>query len=424
MDMKLRFGVVAIFSSFMTLSACGGGGGGSSDASASNSRSTTGPITAFGSVYVNGNRYVTDNADVYIEDELADESDLRVGMMVTVVEDSNGDAASVSFNDDLEGIVTRVDTAAGTIDVMGQTVTVTNETIFESDVASITNPSQIQAGNIIEVSGYSSGTGAILATRIEVKAVDLASYLSTNPEGIEVKGVVMGHSAAASEFNLGSMTVDYSGAVLSDLPAGIDNGIYVEVKSTQGLDAADRLIAARVEREGDGSIEHEGDENEEYEFSGIIMAVGADTITVNSQVVTITEDTEIENDGQGPLAVGDEVEIEAYFDNNGDLIATEIEREEADSSQLELMGTIDTITSTDTNIGTITMVDGTVILVNNDTLMHDSQDQGVMPDIRFNLSDLMSGDYIEVYATDNGDGSYTAVKIERDDMPAVAATAG
>ena len=28
----------------------------------------------------------------------------------------------------------------------------------------------------------------------------------------------------------------------------------------------------------------------------------------------------------------------------------------------------------------------------------------------------MSGDYIEVYVTDNGDGTYTAIKLERDDL--------
>ena len=418
MEIKLKFGVLALMSAFMTVSACGGGGGsGSGEATP---RSSTGPITAFGSIYVNGNHYETDGADVYIEDEMSDESELRTGMMVTVVEDEHGNAASISHDDDLEGIVTGVDVAAGTIDVMGYTVTVTNETIFESYVASITDVTMIQQGHIIEVSGYSSGTGTISATRIEVKALDLASYLTNHSEGIEVKGVVMNHSADTSEFDIGSMTVNYATAILDDLPNGIDNNIYVEVKSTQGLDNTGVLIASKVEQEDDGSIEHEGDEEDEYEFSGIIMEIGADTITVNSQVVTITADTEIEDDGQGPLAVGDEVEVEGYFDANGNLIAEEIEREEDESSHVEFKDKIDTVVvpdPNDPNVGTITLMDGTVILVNNDTLMHDSQDEGVMADTHFNLSDLMSGDYIEVYATDNGDGTHTAIKIEREDMP-------
>ncbi len=415
MNIKLRFGVITVFSSFMTISACGGGGD-SGSADTTTSRSTTGPITAFGSVYVNGNRYDTDNADIYIEDEVADESDLRTGMMVTVVEDDNGHAASISHDDDLEGIVTAVDVAASTIDVMGYTVTVTNETIFESDVASITDVTMIQPGHIIEVSGYSSGMGAITATRIEVEALDLASYLADHDEGIEVKGVVMNHSESTSEFDIGTMTVNYADAILSDLPNGIDNDIYVEVKSTLGLDDNNVLIASKVEQEDDGSIGHEGYEDDEYEFSGIIMAIGADTITVNSEVVMITDETEIENDGQGPLAVGDEVEVEAYFDDNGNLIAHEIEREESESEHVEFHDTIDTIVSSDTNIGTITLMDGTMIMVNNDTLMHDSRDNDMVADTHFNLSDLMSGDYIEVYAIDNGDGTYTAVKIEREDM--------
>jgi len=227
----------------------------------------------------------------------------------------------------------------------------------------------------------------------------------------------MNHSPATTEFDIGTMTVNYASAEVKDFANGIDNDIYVEVKSTQGLDNAGVLIASKVEQEDDGSIEHEGDEDDEYEFTGLIMEIGTDTITVNSQVVIITAQTEFDEGDEGTLAVGDEVEVEGYFDNNGDLIAKEIEREEAESSHVEFNDRIDTIVSSDTNIGTITLMDGTVIQVNNDTVMHDSQDEGVMADTHFNLSDLMSGDYIEVYATDNGDGTYTAVKIERDDMP-------
>ena len=413
MEKKLKFGVVALVSAYMTLSACGGGSG--SGSSGSTQRSATGPITAFGSVYVNGTRYNTDNADVYIEDSLASESDLRVGMMVTVVEDSNGDAASVSFDDDLEGIVTGV--GAGTIEVMGQTVTVNSETIFESDVDTITDPTMIAVGNIIEVSGYSAGTGDITATRIEVKAENMDSYTGE----LEVKGVVVSHSAGTQKFNLGSMIVDYSSADLSDLPNGISDGLYVEVKSSAGL-VGGELIASRIEQESDGSVDHDGDENEEYEFTGLIMAIGADTITVNGEVVTITADTEFE-DGAGmeSLMVGDEVEVEAYFDADGNLIAKEIEREEDEGNRSEFTGTIASIVSSDTNIGTITLEDGTVIKVNNDTVMHDSQDQGDnVAELHFNLTDLMVGDFIEVYASDNGDGTYTAVKIERDDMPVMA----
>ena len=418
MNRKLSVGTLVVASAFMTMSACGGGSGsGTNDTSASST--TTGPITAFGSVYVNGSRYETGGVDVYIEDELADESELRVGMMVTIERDENGDALTISHDDDLEGLVTATDTANGTLDIMGQTVTITTETIFESEVAGITDVSMIQIGNIVEVSGYSSGMGAISATRIEVESDNLANYLATHSDGIEVKGVVMNHSPADSEFDLGNMTVNYAGAVLEDLDAGIDNGIYVEVKSVQGL-VNNILIASVIELEDDGTIEHEGEANEEYEFSGLIMAINGDTITVNGEVVTLTSETEFDDVTRDSLAVGDEVEVEGVFDDAGNLIAHSIEREESESDRIEMSGTIASVTSTDINIGSITLEDGNIILVNNDTLMHDSRDVGMVAETRFNLSDLASGDYIEIYVTDNGDGTFTAVRLEREDIPEVA----
>ena len=82
------------------LTACNSG----SDGTAANNggRYTTGAITAFGSVYLNGTKYNTDHATVYIEDSIASESDLRVGMMVTVRESSPGVAGTIYFDDDVE----------------------------------------------------------------------------------------------------------------------------------------------------------------------------------------------------------------------------------------------------------------------------------------------------------------------------------
>jgi hypothetical protein len=110
----------------------------------------------------------------------AKESDLRVGMVVTVTEGTNGDASCVNFDDELEGIVVSNSIVApattGSMNVMGQVVNIDENTIFESYVANITTYSDITAGNIVEVSGYSAGMGEVSATRVEVKAESLASY--------------------------------------------------------------------------------------------------------------------------------------------------------------------------------------------------------------------------------------------------------
>lgn len=189
------------------LAACGGSGSSSTSAA----RIVTGPITAFGSVYVNGDRYDTDNAKVYVEDSEGSESDLRVGMMVSVETSSNGQAQAIHFDDDLEGFVDSSAIApdgTGSMVVMSQTVTLDADTIFESKVDTIVTAADIVAGNIVEVSGFSTGQDAITATRVEVKAESLAAYLLDHPEGVEIKGVVTGHDEA-NTFSIGSLVVYY-----------------------------------------------------------------------------------------------------------------------------------------------------------------------------------------------------------------------
>ncbi len=408
--------VAAVVGAMLSLAACGGGSSGSADQT---SNTSSGPITSFGSVYVNGVEYDTDGAAIYVEDEAASESDLRVGMMVTIDKDSNGNATSIHHDDDLEGIVLANNIAAGqttgTMDIMGQTVTITADTVFESDVAGITDAGMVVAGNIVEVSGHSTGTGLITATRIEVKAVDLATYINTHAEGVELKGVVENHVLATSKFDIGSMTIDYSGAMLSDLAGGITNGIYVEVKSTAGI-VGGELIAWKVEREDDGSIHREGDEDDEYEIHGMVMAMTADTITVDSQLVVINNETEFEDGVRGDIVVGAMVEVEGYFNAAGDLVAEEIELEDQEATS-EMTGTVDIVDAPMPNVGTITLADTTVILVNEETIMHDSRDEGMTPDTNFNLQDLVQGDFVEIYVFANGDGTYTATKLEREDAP-------
>lgn len=407
------------------LTACGGGSGSSNTGSgntsnnASKDSSTSGTITAFGSIYVNGVEYDTDNAAVYIEDEAANESDLRVGMNVVVVKSRPGVADKVYFDDNLEGIVIANNITAGnttgTLNIMGQTVTIDNDTIFESEVAAITTYAQISAGNIVEVSGGANGNGNVTATRLEVKSVDLAIYLSTHPSGIELKGLVSNHNVTKQTFDIGGMTITYAGAVLKDLPNGISNGLYLEVKSIQGLNVLNQLVASKIELESDNSIPN-GNEGDEYEEEGDITAMSDTSITVNNRIFQLNDATKYEEGTKNSLVMGARVEVVGAFDNNGQLIATKVAIEDQ-AVTIELRGAIATITVTGTNTGTITLIDGSVILVTNNTIMHDSRNVGVMPDTSFNLTALAQGNYIEARVVNNSDGTYTAIRLDRENPP-------
>jgi len=405
----------------LAVTACGGGG---ASLSSTNNGTTVGVISSFGSVFVNGVEFETDSAGITVDGQAVNENDLKVGMLVTIkgsvdVNAQTGNALSIRFTDDLEGLVlsNNVDlaTMTGVMNVMGQTVHVKAETVFESRVTGVNTVDDVTAGQILEVSGHSSGNGTIYATRLEVKAADLATYLISYSEGMEVKGAVSNLDESSNTFMLGDMTVNFAGAILDDLPGGLGEGFFVEVKSIEGLNPDGQLIASKVELENDGVKGYQGDRDEEYEVEGVVTTAYADnTFSVNGQSVRVTGSTEFE-DGldRNSLIKGVMVEVEGYFDINGALLAVEIKQEDAADQEIE--GTIQQISASGVNAGMITLTNGMTIHVSNKTMMKDERDEGVMPELMFNLTHLLAGDYVEVHGYANADGSFEATRLERDD---------
>ncbi|HEY9148835.1 MAG TPA: DUF5666 domain-containing protein [Gammaproteobacteria bacterium] len=395
-------------------------GSGTTASTASGSR-TVGMISGFGSVYVNGVEYESDGATIHVDGELGnDDYDLEVGMVVTVSGSVNADgvsgtATAISFSDELEGVVLENGVAAdgtGTMNIMGQEVTVGLDTVFESDVAGISGVEAVAPGNIVEVSGYSSGQGEIFATRIEVKATDLASYGGE----MELKGVVSGHDAGAMQFTIGTLIVDYADAIYVSSELG--DGLYVEVKSdTAPLDNGDgsfTLAATKVEKEDDGVKGISGDDGDEIEIEGVITSLDGmpDVFQLNGQSIVLESETEFE-DGldAAALAVGERVEVEGYFNAAGQLVADSVEAEDDDNLQ-EFK---DYVLSIDVAGNSLTLQGGEVITVTSSTIMLDSY----MDDHYFDLGDLSEGDFVEVHAATDGSDALVATKLEREDPPAI-----
>ena len=404
------------------LTACGGSGEGSDSTASSpvmsGSTITTGVITGFGSVFVNGVEFETDDSSFSLDDGddgVENEDGLAVGMVVTVTgtvhaDGMTGSAKHIEFDDELEGIVNTNSVGAddtGTMTVMGQTVIVRTTTIFESDVAGIDSIDQVAAGNVVEVSGYSSGNGSVYATRIEVK---LAMHAG---EEIEVKGIVS--NLAASTFDIGGLTVDFSSALFDDsLPNGtLGDGQYVEVKSTAGFNLDNQLIASEIELQDDGDMELEGDEGDEAELNGIVTAVTPDTaFEVGGRTVIITRATSFEHGNAADIMVGVYLEVEGELNAEGELVADEIEL--AIEDDIEIQGTVEAVNDPP---GSVTLL-GEIIHVNASTLLIDKQDgAGLLPEHFFGLDDLNSGDYLEIDAyLDPDSGELVAVKLERDNQ--------
>jgi len=257
MNKQLKITAIALaITSITGLTACGGGSGDSDSTNSSTGTSgstiTSGVVTGFGSIFVDGVEFETDSSSFSLDDGddgTEDQDGLAVGMVVTVTGTVNADgvtgtAEHIEFDDELEGIVNASNVGAdgtGTMTIMGQTVVISTTTIFESDVVGITGADLVVAGNVVEVSGFSSGDGTVYATRIEVK---LAAH---SGEEIEVKGIIT--NLTGTTFDLGGLTVDFSTAMFDDnIPdSTLSEGLYIEVKSIAGFVNGD-LIASEIER--------------------------------------------------------------------------------------------------------------------------------------------------------------------------------
>ncbi len=407
-NFKLKITCLAVAAA-LGLTACGGGGSSSGESTLTTSN-ITGVITGFGSVYVDGIEYETDNANFTLDGVAGTENQLAIGMVVSLqgtvnADGTTGTATAVTFADEVEGtLLANNFLADGTLNIMGQTVHIIDTTSLDSEVLGVDTFESIAVGNVVEVSGFSDGSGTIYATRIEVKKEALEVG-----DNIELKGVISSLDTAGQTFTLGGLTIDYSSAQLDDI-SEITNGLYVEIKSDQALSGT-TMIASKIELEGDGKHDERGDDGEEMEFEGIIMSVDSNFIVVNGQTVYFNDETEYEHGDESRLVVGTKLKVEGEFNTEGLLIAEEFKFKEEGDTEISSH-----VESVDTNASTLTMM-GLTFHIKNTTIMKDERDEDGQTAVRyFDIADIAAGDWLEIRAYyDELNSQWVATQLERDD---------
>ena len=157
---------------FFVFSGCGGGGASSSLAGGGIGGSgiqSVGPITDFGSVFVNGVEYDTTSASIVMNGvPNRPISALKVGMVVRVSGtidpiEAKGTATVVDYESELTGTIGAppvISTTGGTFVIFGQTVVVDAGTVFDN----ASGIEALSAGTLVEVSGFRDRAGQIHAT--------------------------------------------------------------------------------------------------------------------------------------------------------------------------------------------------------------------------------------------------------------------
>jgi hypothetical protein len=312
--MRTSTKLTLIAAAALVVASCGGSDDSVSPPQPLSTSTVVGPITGFGSVIVNGVKFDDSAAAVTMDGAVASRDRLRVGMVVQIRgrihADGTGVAESIRYEDCAEGPITAMNRVQNTLTVMGQTVHVDDGTEF--DGVTLRDMNSFAIGDLVEVSCLQDpANNRWRATRVERKGT-----FANGAAEVEVKGTVSNLNLAAGTCTVGGLAVNFGGIAAGDRPAGLANGMNVEVAGrsfANGTLTADRLRDRDRDRiqlvDGDG-VQVEG-----Y----VADFVSISSFKINGQVVNAANAT-VRNGTAADIRNGVKVEAEGTI-ANGVLVA-------------------------------------------------------------------------------------------------------
>lgn len=365
---------------------------------------STGSITAFGSIFVNGVEYDVDQATFTRNGIPASgQAEYFIGEYVTVQGTVNpdgvtGTAATVAFSNSLKGSVTSMSKDGTTLQVLGQTVRSNALTVFYG----FTTLTELVNGNMLEISGVRDAQGVWVATSIRKLAESYASG-----ETLEVKGTIQSIDTLNQTLQLAGLTVDYAQAALQGFTTVTPEvGQYIEAESLQALEGS-RMLASKLELKNNDLQVSEGDE---VEIEGVVTRfTSSSNFAVNGIAVITNASTAFEGGAASGLMLNALVEVDGRVNAQGVLVADEISIKESTSSQIdELDGTVSAINAEAKTFA----LSGQTITVDSSTIWEDESAYAVA---QMNFSFLQVGDFLEVKTKTLSNGKLLALRVKRED---------
>ena len=323
------------------IAGCGGGGTGVAGLSSGGTGSfTSGTITGFGSIIVNGIRYNNDTATVLTSDDsVSSNPALQLGMVVNIEGSAVTPASSttglptatayrITYGSEWIGPVSN--RATTTFEILGHTVDVLATTLFGGVVQQL---SELRDTHFVEVYGYVDQVdGHIQASRIDVSTVQPSAY--------KLSGAITQINQVSGTANLGQTAISWS--VPAVLPSGLSSGDFVRVVLDPSPVGA-VWTATRIQQVSSPLSRLSTDHDYEAEIHGSITAYQSSAnfvvngIPVNASAAQIT----------GTLAVGVQVEVEGSI-RSGQLVATKVATKTAsqvETQEFEFYGVISNVTA-------------------------------------------------------------------------------
>lgn len=300
--------IAAGVSLLMALAGCGGAGGSSATAGGGTGGTgvSSGTITGFGSIIVNGVHFDEAPANVTINDAPSDSGDhkgLKIGMTVKVkatYDDDGiaGTASDIEAEHEVEGTIESVDPANQSFVVLGQLVYTDIQTRYE-DIPGGFN--DLAPGMPVEVYGLRDSSG-IRATLIESADTDFDE---------EVRGLVSNLDLTAGTFTLDGLVVHFDDTTVFDDGSITDlvNGATVEVHFDTSSTTPNH--ATEIELEDNEDSEFEAEEGARVEMEGYVTRiVDSTTFEIGNQTVQTNTGTVYSGGVAADIAVGRKLEVE------------------------------------------------------------------------------------------------------------------
>lgn len=332
-------------------------------------------------------------------------SQLATGNLVEVRAQRNSDgkllASRIKVQDtgsseiQVTELITAINDSVVTVDSLQFRVTQSTEILDNND-----NPitlASLSIGLRVEIRAQTGPNGVLLATRIKVEDPVFGE------DEVEVTGLVINIGTDFITVGSDIFTVDGQTVILDDKNnpislSDIQVGFTVEVRANVLPDGS--LLATKI------SVEDFF--QDEIEVLGVIESITDSILVVSDLSFVVSDSTEILDGNNNAttlntLAKGDIVEVKADIQFDGTFLATRIKIEDSFEDEVELTGTIDTVS------GPTLVIAGLTFSTDAATEIIDDQNNPLT------LSALHVGLLVEVRATLQIDGSLLVTRIKIED---------